>query len=231
VLKQALIIYDAYTSQIAVCDAEITQYLVAMESRSEPGAPVPDLPPAKRKSKTKNAPAAPTRAQFARILGVDLVAVMGLAASGVQTIISEIGTDMERFPTVKHFCAWLGLAPRNDISGGKVLRSRTMKVVNRAAQAFRQAAQAVSQSDSSLGAYYRAMRARKGPQQATVATAHKIARIVYHLLKYGEAYEAESAEAYEQRRQERELHNLTRRAQKLGYTLEPVGTPELVPTT
>jgi transposase len=111
------------------------------------------------------------------------------------------------------------------------MRSRTQKVVNRATQAFRQAAQAVSRSDLALGAYYRAMRARKGPQQATVATVHKIARIVYHLLKYGEEYQAESAQTDEQQRQERELRNLARRAQKLGYTLEPVGTPEPAPTT
>jgi transposase len=96
--------------------------------------------------------------------------------------------QMERFPSVKHFCAWLGVAPRNDVSGGKVLRSRTMKVVNRATQAFRQAAQSVSCSDSELGAFYRAMRARKGPQHPVVATAHKIARIVYHLLNYGEPH-------------------------------------------
>jgi transposase len=161
---------------------------------------------------------------------------MGLSGSDIQTIISEIGTDMSRFPTVKHFCAWLGLAPRNDISGGKVLRSRSQKVVNRATQAFRQAAQSVARSDSAIGAYYRAMRARKGPQQATVATAHKIARIVYHLLKYGEAYETESADAYEQKRQERELRQLSWRAQKLGYTLmatatnQPDGATEPVPS-
>lgn len=147
---------------------------------------------------------------------------MGLSSSSVQTIISEIGTDMSRLPSVKHFGAWLGLAPRNEISGGKVLRSRTQKAANRASQAFRQAAQAVSRSDSAIGAYYRAMRARKGPEQATVATAHKIARIVYHLLKYGEAYEEEGADAYDQKRQERELRQLTRRANKLGYTLAPV---------
>ncbi len=138
---------------------------------------------------------------------------------------------MTRFPTVKHFCSWLGLAPHNDISGGKVLRSRTQKVVNRAAQAFRQAAQSVSRSDSAIGAFYRTMRARKGPQQATVATAHKIARIVYHLLKYGEAYEADSANAYAAKRQERELRALTRRAHKLGYTLAPGGEPSKDPTS
>jgi transposase len=225
VLTQALVLYDAYTAQIAVCDTQIAQALAAIDSRGAPDAPLPDLPPVKDGSKTKNAPPPETRAHYARLLGVDLVAVMGLSASSVQTIISEIGTDMERFPTVKHFCSWLGLAPRNDITGGKVLRSRTQKVVNRAAQAFRQAAQAVSRSDSELGAFYRAMRARKGPQQATVATAHKIARIVYHLLKYGEAYEPESAEAYDRKRQERELRALIRRANKLGYTLTQVSEP------
>ncbi len=230
VLRQALLIYDAYTAQLGECDTQIEQYLQTMDARSgDPHAPLPDLPPAKRDSRSKNAPNFNARAQYARLLGVDLVAVMGLSSSSVQTIISEFGTDMSRFPTVKHFGAWLGLAPRNDISGGKVLRSRTQKVANRASQAFRQAAQAVARSDSAIGAYYRAMRARKGPEQATVATAHKIARIVYHLLKYGEAYEEESADAYEQKRQERELRQLTRRANKLGYTLAPVGEPPMSP--
>jgi transposase len=158
---------------------------------------------------------------------VDLVAVMGLSGSSVQTIITEIGTDMTPFPTVKHFCAWLGLAPRNDISGGKVLRSRTMKVRSRANQAFRDAAASVGRSDSAMGAYYRAMRARLGPRQAMVATAHKIARIVYHLLKTGEPYREEGAAEYERKRRERELNHLTRRAQKLGYTLAP--TPATPP--
>ena len=226
VLQQALVIYDVYTAQIAVCDQQIIEMLAAMELRGTLDAPLPDLPPRKdgsRIKRAKNTPLPETRAHCARLVGVDLVAVMGLAASSVQTILTEIGTDMDRFPSVKHFCSWLGLAPHNDISGGKVLRSRTQKVVNRAAQAFRQAAQAVARSDSAIGAYYRTMRARKGPQQANVATAHKLARIVYHLLKYGEAYEAEKAEDYERKRQERELRAITRRANKLGYTLTQLG--------
>ena len=112
-----------------------------------------------------------------------------------------------------------------------MLRSRTHKVVNRATQAFRQAAQSVSRSDSAIGAFSRAMRARKGPQQATVATAHKIARIGYHLLKHGEAYEAESAETYDRKRQERELRALTRRANKLGDSLTQVSEPTPVAFT
>src|SRR5829696_7643169 len=180
VLQQAVDLFDYYTTKIVECDTKLEQQYQAMESRWEPSAPLPDLPPAKPDSKSKNALTFNARAQIARVIGVDLVAVMGLSAVTVQTILSEIGTDMERFPTVKHFCSWLGLAPHNDSSGGKVLRSRTMKVRNRANQAFRQAAQSVAKSDSSFGAYYRAMRARLGPKQAIVATAHKIARTVYY---------------------------------------------------
>jgi transposase len=231
ILEQALEIFDYYTAKIVACDVKLEQHYQAMESRWEKDAPLPDLPPAKRDSKSKNALTFNARAQIARIIGVDLVAVMGLSAVTVQTILSEIGTEMDRFPTVKHFCSWLGLAPHNDISGGKVLRSRTMKVRNRANQAFRQAAQSVAQSDSSYGAYYRAMRARLGPKQAIVATAHKIARVVYHLLKTGEPFQEESAEAYERKRRERELKHLARRAQKLGYTLAavPATAPESQP--
>jgi transposase len=222
ILKQSVDLFDYYTSKIIECDGQLEQQYQAMESRWEKDAPLPDLPPAKGESKSKNAMTFNARAQIARVIGVDLVAAMGLSAITVQTIISEIGTDMERFPTVKHFCSWLGLAPHNDFSGGKVLRSRTMKVHSRANQAFRQAAHSVTRSHSSIGAYHRAMRARLGPKQAIVATAHKIARIVYHLLKTGEPYREESDREYERKRQEREIKHLARRAQKLGYTLTAV---------
>jgi transposase len=207
----------------------LQQYLQAMESRGTLNAPLPDLPPSKHDKKTKNEASFKARAQYARIVGVDLVAVLGLSAGHVQTIITEVGTDMSRFPTSKHFCAWLGLAPRNAISGGKVLHSHTAKVANRASQAFRMAAYAVSRSETAVGAYYRAMRARKGPQQAIVATAHKIARIVYHLLKTGEAYVEQSADDFEEQRRERELRQLTRRASKLGFTLAPASSLSSLP--
>lgn len=222
VLQQSLDLFDYYTAKLGDCDRRLEQQYQTMESRGEQDAPLPDLPSAKPDSKSKNALTFNARAQIARVIGVDLVAVMGISAITAQTIISEIGTDMERFPTVKHFCSWLGLAPHNDISGGKVLRSRTMKVRNRANQAFRQAAQSVAKSDSSFGAYYRAMRARLGPKQAIVATAHKIARTVYHLLKTGEAYQEQSAAEYDLKRRERERKHLERRAQKLGYILTAI---------
>jgi transposase len=231
VLGQALALFDFYTQQITACDAQIEAHLHTMEARVEAEIPLPQLPATKRNSRSRNQPNFNARAEFARIVGVDLVAITGLAAASVQTILSEIGTDMSYFPSAKHFCSWLGLAPHNDISGGKVLRSRTLKVVSHANQAFRQAAQAVARSDSVFGAYYRSMRARRGPQQAIVATAHKIARVFYHMLKYREAYRPEQMEAYEQRRRERELKHLQRRANRLGYTLTAVPGQAADPTT
>jgi len=229
VLEQTLALYDAYTAQLEVCDRRIEQFLQQMESRGEPNAPLPDLPPSKHDKKAKNEANFNTRAQYARIVGVDLVAVLGLSSGHVQTIITEVGTDMSHFPTSKHFCAWLGLAPRNAISGGRVLHSHVAKVANRATLAFRMAAYAVSRSETAVGAYYRSMRARKGPQQAIVATAHKIARIVYHLLKTGEAYVEQSAGEFEEQRRERELRQLTRRASKLGLTLTPTTPATALP--
>lgn len=135
-------------------------------------------------------------------------------------MIAEIGTDMRKFPTVKHFCSWLGLAPHNDISGGKILRSRTLKTDNRAGQAFRQAAHSNAQSQSSFGAYYRRKRAHLGPDQANVATAHKIARVVYTMLKKRVPYEALTAEEYDHKWAERQLAALKKKAAKLGYTLQ-----------
>lgn len=231
ILRQMLDLYDYYTAKIGECDIHLERQFAAMKPRFESDAPLPPRPPAKPGSKSKNKPSYDARAHLLRITGVDLVGVMGISASLAQTIIAEIGTDMSQFPTVKHFCSWLGLAPHNDISGGRVLRSRTLKVVNRATQAFRQAAQSVARSDSAFGAYFRSMRARLGPQQATVATAHKIARVVYHLLKHREVFQNESAEAYERQKQERELKHLNRRAHKLGYTLIPAAITQLTLAT
>jgi len=230
VMRQRLELYDFYTQQLAACAVELERYYGAMQPRFESDIDSTTLPAAKPGSKSKNKPNFNARAELARVVGVDLVAVTGLSAASVQTIISEIGTDMSKFATVKHFGSWLGLAPHNDISGGKVLRSRTRKVVNRAAQALRQAAQCVGRSETALGAYYRRMRARLGPQQATVATAYKIARIVYTMLKERKPFEAASAEAYDQQYRARAIKYLERKAAKLGFDLAPKILTEPVPS-
>jgi hypothetical protein len=228
-LKQSLELFDFFTTQIAACNAEIERQFAAIKPRWDAPAALPQLPPVKPNSRTKNKPAESTRQELFRIVGVDLVAVTGLNASLAQTIITEIGTDMARFTDVKHFCSWLGLAPHNDISGGKVLRSRTLKTSNRAGQAFRQAAAAVTRSNSAFGAFYRRKCAQLGPAQALVATAHKIARTVYFMLKYKVPFEDIGAEGYETQQRQRELASLQRKAAKLGFELTPKEVA-LIPT-
>jgi hypothetical protein len=182
-LRQSLELYDFYTQQVTACDAEIEKQFAAMKPRWDGPEEPPDVPRVKPGSKSKNQPKLNVRREIIRLTGVDLVAVEGISASLAQTILSETGTDMSKWPSDKHFGSWLGLAPHNDISGGKVLRSRTLKTHNRAGQAFRQAAASVIRSGSAFGAYYRRKRGQLGPMQALVATAHKIARTVYYMLK------------------------------------------------
>jgi transposase len=222
-LKQALALYDFYTTQIGECDLQMEHQYAALESVADEDD-LPPLTPTKRTSHSKNAPGFDVRTQLFRITGVDLVAVTGLDQSTVQTIIAEIGTDVSRWPTVKHFCSWLGLAPHNDISGGRVLRSRTLKTNNRAGQAFRLAAQSVARSQTPFGAFYRRLAARIGKQQAIVATAHKIARVVYAMLKHRTSFNQTSQQEYEQRHRELEVKRLTRKAASLGFELVPQPT-------
>ncbi len=220
-LQQSLEVFDFFTTQLNTCNAHIERHFTLIKPRWDAPSPLPNLPPIKPNSRTKNKPAESTRQELFRILGVDLVAVEGISASLAQTILAEIGSDMSRWPGVKHFASWLGLAPHNDISGGKVLRSRTLKTDNRAGQAFRQAAASVTRSHSAFGAFYRRKRAQLGPAQALVATAHKIARTVYFVLKYKVPYQDIGAEGYESQQRERDLLYLQRKAAKLGFDLAP----------
>jgi len=216
-LAQALALYDVYTAQIQACDMALEQQYHQCAAAQDDLPPLP--PSTKTNTHSKNAPTFDVRAELYRLTGVDLTAIDGLNASTVQEIIAEIGTHMEKWPTAKHFCSWLHLAPHNAISGGKVLHSHVLPGATRAAQAFRLGAQAVGKTDTALGAFYRRLRARLGPERAIVATAHKLARLVYHLLKHHEPYEAVEPTAYEQALRQREVANLTRRAKQLGLTL------------
>ena len=203
-LKQALALYDTYTGQLRECDAEIERQFANLK----PTVPPEDLPPLdssdKPETHSKNGPNYDARTLLYQWAGVDLVAIRGLNASTVQIILSETGIDLSAWPSEKHFCSWLGLAPHNDISGGKVLRSRTLKTHNRAGQAFRMAAQSVSRSpNSAFGVFYRRMRARLGSRQAIVATAHKIARTFYYMLKHRTPFHDMGGEEYERRARER----------------------------
>lgn len=221
-LKQALELFDFYTAQLAACDAELEQRYAAFE----PAIDIESHPlPASHKKRTrrgpKNAPAYDLRAYLYQLTGVDLTEIDGLDAVLAQDILSEIGLDMSKWPSHKHFTSWLRLSPHNDISGGKVLRSKTGKTSNRAALAFRMAALAVGRTQSALGAFFRRLRAKHGPAKAIVATACKIARIVYHMLKDRTPYVDRGADAYEEKYREQVIRNLKRKAAKLGLKLVP----------
>ena len=223
ILKQSLELYDFYTQQVEACDAEMDRLYALTRPDWEDGELKP-LPPKKRNSHSKNAPknTEKIRQHLKRISGVDLSVVDGFGVSLAQTVIMEVGTDMSKFPDEKHFCSWLGLAPKHEISGGKVLKNKTLKTKNRAGQALRMAAQSVKQADCVFGVLYRRLKARLGPAQATVATAHALARVVYRMLKYKVEYEPLSVNEYQKHYEEQQIKYMKKKAAKFGFQLIPV---------
>jgi len=222
-LEQAVALYDFYTSQLHQCDQEIEAKYSVM--RPDHHNDLPPLPPAKRKSRSGNEPDYDLRQQLYQLAGVDLTAIEGISALNAQTIISEIGLDMSAWSTVSKFARWLGLAPDNKITGGRVIRRGTKKVVNRATQAFRMAAQSMWRSDGPIGRYYRRMKSKHGPQIANTATAHKLARIVYSMLKNKTEYRPHEIDDYESKRKTYYLNSLKQQATKMGYELVQINTP------
>lgn len=224
-LQQALELYDFYDRQMADCDAELE---MMYDQFDPPDDPVMPAPPRRTRKQRKNQPHFDLAQSLYRMVGVDLTQADGLDALSVQTILSEIGIDMDPWPTVKHFASWLRLAPNNRITGGKVKSRGTLPTQNRAATAFRVAAQSLSRSNSALGAFYRRMRARHGAPKAVTATAHKLARIVYFMLKNQTSYQDLGSHDYEERQRLRTLRTIERKAAKLGFRLEPLQPASVV---
>jgi transposase len=240
VLGQSLQAYRFYQARTQECDAEIESHLQQLaqrfESSSALGAELsqPEVlndaqsqnpqKPAKRKVKRKpqaNEPKIDLADYLRRICGVDLTQVIGLNVLSVLLIVSEIGVDMSKWRSAKAFSAWLGLCPRNKISGRKVLDTRTCKVISRVATTLRLAAQAVGRTNTALGIFYRRKKAHLGPAKATTATARKLACLVYHLLKYKEQYREPDPATYQLKVQKTILAKIQKQAAALGYKLLP----------
>jgi transposase len=219
VLRQALEIYDFCHAQIRRCDEEIEAKIAALQVASDaPEAPV--VPSARPRSRSANEPDFEIRSPLYILCGgVDLSALPGLGPYGALKLISEIGLDMRRWPSEKHFVSWLTLAPRNQISGGKLLSSRTPPSANRATKILRMAAMSIGRSDNALGAFYRRMATRVGKPKAITATARKIALLVYRMLRDRIPYHELSAADYDQLQRSRILRGLRRRATSLGFEL------------
>lgn len=223
-LRQALEAYRSYQRLLVDCDAEIEQLLQELPTRVDPKQkPLPE--PAKKRKRRDNEAHFDLRTHCYRVLGVDLTAVPGLQALSAHQLVAEVGPDLSKFRHGGAFASWLGLCPHNDVSGGRVLARGTRKVKNRLASALRQSAQTLARDRSYLGDYYRRMRARLGPAAAVTATAHKLARIIYHMVSQREAYD-ETVFAREQHRQEQRTRTrLQIRARSLGYQLVPLQAP------
>jgi hypothetical protein len=158
--------------------------------------------------------------------GVDLTAISGIDVNTALKVIAEIGVDLSRFKSAKHFASWLGLCPGTKISGGKTLSGKTKRTANRAAQALRLAAAALRHSKSALGAYHRRMMARMDKAKAVTATAHKLARIIYAMLTTGQAFVEQGEAVYGERHRQRTLRNLANKAAALGFALAPLPPEE-----
>ena len=202
-LRQAVELYEFHQEKIADCDRQILEQLRQFDGGDSAGDP----------------PAGNLGEALQRMSGVDLTSIDGVDTNTALKILSEIGTDMSRWKTAKHFASWLGLAPGTKVSGGKVLSSATKPVANKAAAALRMAAFTLYNSKSALGAYLRRQRARLGAPKAITATAHKMARLVYLMLKHGTSYVDVGQDYYEQRHRTRVIQNLKRKAQSLGFEL------------
>lgn len=212
-LRQAVELFEFYQQKIRECEEEIEAYLKKLPHKRD------DEPPPLEGRPKRSRVGFNVRDEAYKLLGVDLFRIKGLNAETVLRLVSEVGVDLGRFPTEKQFSSWLSLSPEKKITGGKVLSSKTRSSRNRAAQAFRQAAVSVQGSESELGAYFRRMKARLGSAAAVTATAHKLARIYYRLVKYGEEYIEVGARAYEEKHRQRVVSNLRKRARGLGYEL------------
>jgi transposase len=218
-LRQAVELYDYYQQKIAECDEAILKEMQSLETRAAPGS----VPPAPRKGKGRsrhNPIPFDSRAELYRIMGVDLTRIDGLNEATGQLILSELGLDLcKKWPSEAQFCSWLGLCPNNEISGGKVLRRGTRKVINRVANALRMCAESLLNSKSALGAYARRMRAKRDSKIAISATAHKLARLIYRTLKYGQEYSDIGQAQYEAKYRTNAIKSLQKRARQLGVQL------------
>jgi transposase len=218
-LEQAFALYDTYQQKASACDVRIEAVLTEL-SRGRDAGPLPS--PRQNRSRQQNSLLFDVRAALFALLGKDLTQINGLGPYLALKLIAECGDDLSAWPNAKHFTSWLGLAPNNKVSGGKVLSSRTRRSGNRASALLRLAAATVGRTDTALGAFYRRLSGRVGKAKAVTATARKIAVLFYNAVRHGMEYVDPGSSAYETRYRARMLHNLHRRAKAFGFTLQPV---------
>jgi len=218
-LRQSLVAYRSYQSLIDDCDGEIRRSLEGFKPPRQQDASAEDNPQAHPKRTTNPGV---LRSELRRVFGIDLTQIPGIRVGIAQTLFGEIGPDFTKFRSASAFASWMGLCPDNDISGGKVLWTGTRKVKCRAATALRMAAQSLHHSKSALGNFYRRMRAKLGAPKAITAAAHKLARIIFHLITTGQEFNDSHFAADQWRYQKRQEAKLRAKAKAMGFELIPL---------
>jgi transposase len=221
-LRQSYELWKVHQQLIAACDHQIESMLAAFDTRAAKDAV---LAPARttHKKAQKNEPQFLAREECFRVLGVDLTAVPGFGTPTVLVLLCELGPGFaEKFKTAKHFGSWLGLCPDNRITGGRVYSVKTRDVKSRVATALRLAAQSLSQAQNYFGDLYRRWKARLGAPKAITAMAHKLARVLWHLLKYQQEFDWKVFEKEEQKMKRKKLARLQNLAAAMNYQLTPL---------
>jgi transposase len=227
VLRQNLELYDAFQRQIGSCDTQIEGHLRTLAASA--GTPKATLPaPRSRRKARSNEPHFDVRTLLHQLSGVDLSQIDGIGPYNALRLISEIGTDMSRWPNEDHFASWATVAPHNKITGGRLISSRTQPSANRAADILRVAAMSLGRTQTALGAFYRRLAYRIGKAKANTATARKLALLVYRVLKGEIVYKDPGAAAYDSRHRESVLRRLRQRAAALGFSLVNGQTGEIL---
>jgi transposase len=216
-LRQAYEAWQFYQKQIDRVEEQIQARLGRMKS-DRALAPLPTKP--RTRGRKPNDPRFDVREALYYVVGLDLTEIEGIDEVTALTVISEIGVDLGKFATVKHFCSWLGLCPQWKKTGGKVKSSRTRPGTNRTATALRLAANSLHSSKSALGAFLRRMKSRLGAPAAITATAHKLARLVYAALKNGMPYVKRSQEDYEAAMRAKQIAAVRKKARQLGLEIK-----------
>ena len=224
VLRQAWEAWQHIQQAITQCDQELAA--LAARVQSDVQAPLPAAP-SKQRRLNKNSPSMGVFEAGWRFYGVDLSSIPGVSAGVLSTLVSEVGTRqhlLSAFRSAEAFASWLGLCPDNRVSGGKVLKAKTRKVPSRLARALRLAAFGLQRSETELGQMLRRFKGKLGKAEGTTAVAHKLARVIYGVIKSQRAYDAAEAFKNTPQRSEQRRRRLQNEATALGFTLTPLAT-------
>lgn len=217
-LKQSVKAYRHYQQLIADCDGEIQQRIQTFQNKDDGPAATAD----------SSGDTTPTASDFdlhshlERIFGTDLTLMPGFDTLRIQTLFTELGADLSKFSTDHSFASWMNVCPKDGFSAGRRIRNPKVKTKNRVAQVFRMAAQSLHHTKGHLGDYYRSQRARHGAPKAIKNTAHKLARIFYHLVTTRQPYDETVFAKFDASNHKRKLTKLQSLAKQMGYSLVEV---------